>query len=81
MSNVTLPLTSQGILPKAGTQNRQVLTMLSYGPVCPKDVGFTSRLAARIYDLKALGWPITKNNVCRRHRHVSRVAEYRLEPK
>ncbi len=64
-------------LPNPGTQNRRVLKLLSYRPICPKDVGFTSRLAARINDLRRLGWLIESGR-CLRHGHEGRIAEYRL---
>ncbi len=67
--------------PNRGTQTERVLHHLELGvAICPTQVGYTSRLAARIHDLRMLGWPIVRGwcNVSY-HTHSSKVASYRLE--
>lgn len=69
--------------PNAGTQNHKVLEALYEGIVCSftfyKDPALTHRLAARIYDLRKLGWTID-NRSCQNpyHDHQARAVEYEL---
>jgi hypothetical protein len=64
------------------SQNSEVLQLLKAGPITPMDaltlLG-VFRLAARIYDLKQLGWQISTE--MRKTNGGARVALYRLDSK
>ncbi len=67
--------------PNPGTQSDRVLSILKGRPICQSEVyrtdGITHRLAARIYDLRLMGWDISTER-CRLHVHDSDMALYRL---
>lgn len=67
--------------PTPKTQAARILNLLRERPVCQSEMyrtdGVTHRLAARIYDLRHLGWTI-ESETCRLHRHTSPVVVYRL---
>ena len=68
--------------PRAGTQTHRILTILKMRPICQSEIyranGLTHRLAARIHDLRNMGWNINSSS-CTTHRHDTPMAEYRLE--
>ena len=59
--------------PKLTGDNARVLDLLRQGPIGPSDCPFTLRLAARIHDLKRLGYVITSR------RGPGHTAVYTLE--
>lgn len=77
----TPSLFAQPTQPNPDTQAWHALQALRQGPVCSFyfywHQGLTHRLAARINDLRNMGWLID-SKTCTAHSHSSRAVEYRL---